>query len=70
MSIAQAPVQTSAEQVGVVGGVQPMHLASQVVERLTIVELAFESRKRASELDGCVESDRAGELFGNGQQFT
>src|SRR6266540_4152342 len=70
MAIAQATIEPSAEQVGIFGRVQGVHLAGKVVERLAIIELTFEGREGTRKLDGRVLANRAGELLGNRQRLS
>jgi hypothetical protein len=69
MAIAQAPIEPISKQVCIVRCVQGSHLASEIVEGLAIVELAFEGGKSLSELDRRVKLNGAGELVRNGQHF-
>jgi hypothetical protein len=69
MAIAQTPIEPAAKQVGIVRRVQGVHLASEIVERLAVVELAFEGGKGVSELDRRVQLNGTGKLVRNGQHF-
>jgi hypothetical protein len=63
MPIAQPAIKPAPEEVSVVWRVQGVHLAGQVIEGLTVVELALEGREGNRELNWGVVANRAGELF-------
>jgi hypothetical protein len=46
VSIAEPPVEPDAENIGIVGLVQRVDLAGQIVERGSVVELAFKGCER------------------------
>jgi hypothetical protein len=70
MAITQPAIKPATEQVSVVRCVQGVNPAGQVIERLTIVELALEGREGDGQLNRRMEADRAGKLFWNRQRFT
>jgi len=64
VSIAEPAVEPGAKNIGLGGLVQRVNLAGKVVERGTVVELAFKGGERQGQADRCLAANREGELLG------